>query len=288
MIGGECVSSSLVRDALRLADLGLPVHWLWCRSKVPRAEEWQIAGALTAQVLRATYEVGNNVGIHTGAVSGARCPVVVLDIDDAAAGRYALSIVPKSPVWVRTRRGWQLYYRHPGGAAVISSRARINGFALDLRGDGGQVVCPPSIHPTGHVYRWGEVPTADALAALPVWSPEWFPPSRPAMAKEQARRQLEAIDLRTLRRAEGFAKRWRIAEENAGRGTQTFMLACTLVNGLGLDPERAYQLMAAHYNSRLPQPYGEVLLRRKMQEALRARAATAALSSQEDLTHVRR
>lgn len=102
------------------------------------------------------------------------------------------------------------------------------------------------------------------------------------MAKNVARRQLEAIDLRTLRRAEGFAKRWRVAEENAGRGTQTFRLACTLVNGLGLDPERAYQLMAEHYNSRLPQPYDERRLRRKVSEALHAQRAAGSLKTLED------
>ena len=47
------------------------------------------------------------------------------------------------------------------------------GFApgLDLRGDGGVIIVPPSIHPNGMPYQWrdGQSPWDCPVAALPVW-----------------------------------------------------------------------------------------------------------------------
>ena len=42
---------------------------------------------------------------------------------------------------------------------------------IDLRGEGGMVVAPPSIHPSGGRYRWrpGHEPDALPLAILPLW-----------------------------------------------------------------------------------------------------------------------
>ena len=95
-----------------------------------------------------------NVGIVTGAVSG----LVVIDIDCVEVKEklkellrdYDLSTIPRS----RTGNGWQLFFKHPG--VTIPNRAGVLP-GLDVRGDGGYVVAPPSVHPTGKVYRW-EVP----------------------------------------------------------------------------------------------------------------------------------
>jgi putative DNA primase/helicase len=92
-----------------------------------------------------------NIGVATGTASG----FIVLDID----GYEALSRLrrlageheplPKVPV-VRTARGWHLWFR-PSPGVVIPSSA---GDGLDVRGEGGYVVVPPSVHATGHVYEW--------------------------------------------------------------------------------------------------------------------------------------
>ena len=39
---------------------------------------------------------------------------------------------------------------------------------VDVRGDGGYVLAPPSIHPSGRAYAWS-VDTAGAIAAAPDW-----------------------------------------------------------------------------------------------------------------------
>lgn len=42
---------------------------------------------------------------------------------------------------------------------------------IDLRGDGGYVVAPPSLHPAGGPYRWilGREPSTVEPAVLPAW-----------------------------------------------------------------------------------------------------------------------
>lgn len=56
---------------------------------------------------------------------------------------------------VRTARGWHYWYRHPG--TPIPNTVQLFGAtapAIDIRGDGGIVVAPPSIHPDGHRYEF--------------------------------------------------------------------------------------------------------------------------------------
>jgi hypothetical protein len=56
-----------------------------------------------------------------------------------------------SPVTSLTGKGRQLFYRHPGGKLSNAVR-KFPG--IDIRGDGGYVVAPPSIHPNGKRYQW--------------------------------------------------------------------------------------------------------------------------------------
>jgi hypothetical protein len=64
--------------------------------------------------------------------------------------------------------GRQLYFS-AGDIALRSMVAVAKG--IDLRADGGLVVVPPSLHPSGNLYRWreGRGPSEIALASLPTW-----------------------------------------------------------------------------------------------------------------------
>ena len=109
-----------------------------------------------------------NVGLRTGAES----ELTVLDVDPAHGGSRSikalidrhggLSEVPR----VRTGSGgWHLFFAHPG-EPVRNSAGRL-GPGLDIRGDGGYVIAPPSVHASGRQYRW-EV-DAGTLPPMPDW-----------------------------------------------------------------------------------------------------------------------
>ncbi len=112
-----------------------------------------------------------NVGIVTGAVSG----LVVLDIDAGHGGEQSLAEwqrehgpLPQTVEAATGGGGRHLYFRHPGG--VLHNRAGLLP-GIDLRGDGGCVVAPPSIHSSGRPYTWltGHAPGEFPLAELPGW-----------------------------------------------------------------------------------------------------------------------
>ncbi len=101
-----------------------------------------------------------NWAMITGMISG----VVVLDIDPRHGGDDAIRGYALPPTHtVRTPHGgWHYYYRHPGGR-VPNAVGLLPG--VDLRGDGGFVLKPPSIV-DGRPY---EVVTDEPLAPLPQW-----------------------------------------------------------------------------------------------------------------------
>ena len=112
-----------------------------------------------------------NIGVVTGAVSG----IVVVDTDSPEAEAWAQAHLPATPMRVQTSKGVHRYYRHPGGQ--VGNRARVTTTAgeleLDIRGDGGFVVGPGSIHPDGPTYRAPE-PWPSTLNDVPVFSSTWF------------------------------------------------------------------------------------------------------------------
>lgn len=154
----------------------------------------------------------SNIGLRTGIESG----LVVLDIDPAHGGSRSikalidrhgdLSDMPR----VRTGSGgWHLFFAHPG-EPVRNSAGRL-GPGLDVRGDGGYVIAPPSVHASGAHYRW-EI-EAGALPPMPDWllelikhpirqiTPPSFDPIEPGRdASAWARAALDA-EIRAVRAA---------------------------------------------------------------------------------------
>jgi hypothetical protein len=62
--------------------------------------------------------------------------------------------------------GRHLYFAHPG--PILRNRVGL-ATGIDLRGDGGYVVAPPSLHASGKPYRWERAPNVCRLAPLPDW-----------------------------------------------------------------------------------------------------------------------
>lgn len=127
------------------------------RSKVPAISSWapyQDRLATDEELVSWFGSGANNMGLVTGAISG----LVVVDEDSAEGAENATKLGLTSPVRAQARKGFHHYFKHPG--TKVSNGVRIAP-GLDLRGDGGYVVAPPSIHETGHVYCWaiaGEMP----------------------------------------------------------------------------------------------------------------------------------
>lgn len=196
-----------LRDALEYTRRGIPVFLLTGSKKPPaNCRECRdvdltqhdpqacdhlvchgfYAATVDPQRLDAMFDVvpAPMLAIRTGVASG----LVAVDVDPAHGGEESLAglvergLTPRTAL-VRTGSGGKhLYYRHPG-APVHNSQSRL-GPGIDVRGDGGYVVAPPSIHPrTGKPYRWigGLAPVEMPLALVKACAP----PPEPAMVNRQ-------------------------------------------------------------------------------------------------------
>jgi hypothetical protein len=163
---GEFAMSTLLGAALAYWKQGFSVIPIAARDKKPLTT-WEVyqTRTPTEEEIKASWSKwpDGNIGIVTGSIS--RLVVIDLDTVDAKdklkkllAG-YDLQRVPRS----RTGKGFQLFFKHPG--VTIPNRAGIIP-GLDVRGDGGYVVVPPSVHPNGKQYHW-EVPLNSKLPELP-------------------------------------------------------------------------------------------------------------------------
>lgn len=99
-----------------------------------------------------------NIGIATGSQSGG---LVVIDLDiDADKGKNGYEVLKEwqrkngelPDTWrsVTGRGGYHLFYMD---AATNRSRGGLYD-GVDIRGEGGYIVAPPSVHPNGRVYEW--------------------------------------------------------------------------------------------------------------------------------------
>ena len=187
--------TGLLDAALAYAARGWRVLPLRPRTKIPATAHGLHDATTDEETIRAWWDEdpARNVGVATGAESG----IVVADLDDAGASAWWREQWPGTLIcYQRTGRGEQVVLRHPGGQ-VRNSASRVHP-GVDIRGDGGYVVAPPSVHPSGAVYEWVDdaepaavPPALEALLAPPARSQAQAPRSRVATAVGYGARALE-------------------------------------------------------------------------------------------------
>ena len=170
--------------ALAYAARGLRVLPITPGKKHPPISAWQTAATTDPGTIEAWWTgpySGYGVGIATGAGSG----IWVLDIDDYDAYRdleRAHEPLPDTLTSITGSGGLHLVWRYPTDGRVIRNNAGTRlGAGLDVRGEGGQIVAPPTGHPSGGAYEWDAGQPTE-----PVDAPEWLlelvcdPPPTPA------------------------------------------------------------------------------------------------------------
>jgi len=137
-----------------------------------------------------------NIGIATGAVSR----IIALDVDPRHGGDESLAALERKygalpPTWrfFTGGGGEHILFHHPGGH-IANSTGKI-GKGLDLRGDGGYIVAPPSLHVSGHSYALDvdHHPDDVGLADIPAWLQN-------AIVKQKMPRQQSAFHYREMMR----------------------------------------------------------------------------------------
>ena len=132
----------------------------WIQYQTARPSEFQV---------RAWWQRWPNANVIV--VTGAISRLVVVDVDPRHGGDESLRdlspTLPDTIVCLTGGGGQHYYFQYPG--PVRSGAGILHG--IDLRGDGGYVVAPPSTHASSQPYLWqiGAEPEAQALAHVPAW-----------------------------------------------------------------------------------------------------------------------
>lgn len=173
------MSNRVLQTALDYVQLGWPLLPLWgiqngkclcgksdCGSpgKHPHgiyAPHGLKNASIEPKVIEQWFQDGQcNIGVVTGRTSG----FIVLDADSEEAIEQCKQL-PKTPT-AQTGRGRHFLFRYPDKS--VRNKVKLSGFALDVRGDGGYIVAPPSRHANGKEYKWLVDPRAK-LADCPAW-----------------------------------------------------------------------------------------------------------------------
>lgn len=158
--------------ALHYAEMGLAVFPLACRDKVPAV----VGGCKVATTERTTIErwwdknPQYNIGIATGNKSSG---LVVIDLDvDKNKGIDGYDVLrdwqnkhgklPETWQSITGRGGYHYFYKD---AIVHSNRVGLYE-GVDIRGEGGYIVAPPSVHPNGNIYEWEQGPEEYEIAQV--------------------------------------------------------------------------------------------------------------------------
>lgn len=251
--------------ALEYARLGRPVfpchtpahngcscHSADCSSpgKHPRTPNGLRDASTDAKVVEAWWRrwPDANLGVVTGRQSG----LVVVDVDPDHGGIDSMrrlvaehAPLPSGPRVRTGSGGWHVLFAWPG-REVRNSAGRV-GPGVDIRGDGGYVIAPPSVHAAGDRYVWtrgGDPPQ------LPEWLHRLVEP--PRIDRPAAREPIpisEALDRWAAAALRGEIERVRVAPEGARNHTlnrSAFALG-QIVGAGALDPDavRSHLLHAA-------------------------------------------
>jgi hypothetical protein len=143
----------MLNHALNYLKLGLSVIPLEPKGKKPliKWEEFQKRKATEQEVIEWFKKWPNaNVGVVTGIIGS----VVIIDLDGPEGLQQAARLNISSSIQSITGNGKHLWYRYGQNSLNLIQNAVKIFPGVDIRGEGGYVVAPPSIHESGRRYRW--------------------------------------------------------------------------------------------------------------------------------------
>jgi len=201
-----------------------------------------------------------NIGIATGKKSG----FFVLDVD-GDSGAESLRELDKEigglPEALRSRTGTDgehIFFRYPEREIGNKQSFRPG---LDIRGEGGYVIAPPSIHPNGQPYTWPlgkDTPLPEPLDdLLDIIQPKERTVSTPPWRRmrKDVKRVADAHGTSVTERASKYLQECEAAVQGSG-GHDALLWACrALVVGFEMRTDDAISLLWNEYNPRCSPPW---------------------------------
>ncbi len=161
---------------LRYASLGWHIFPIVEAEKHPYIKNWpQVATTNKEQI---THWWTNWPQANIAITTGEKSKIVVIDIDVGKGGCDTLKALeqkfeplPPTIQSITGTGGKHLIFAYPDTVTIRNSSNKV-GLGIDVRGHGGYIIAPPSIHPNGWQYLWKkDTPPWDMQPAL---LPGWF------------------------------------------------------------------------------------------------------------------
>ena len=257
-------SNLLLEAALSYASRGWRIHPLERQGKKPLLKDWPNRATSDKSVIRAwwiKYPTAN-IGLATGSGSG----VFVLDVDISNGKLGQQSIyelegeigeIPDTLESMTGSGGRHLFFKTT--ARDVRNKQNIRP-GLDVRGDGGYVVLPPSLHACGHRYDWpcgsktliAKCPIRLLNLLLPPTCksiPPWERPAKPPPI------HVSPHSSQVVERASRYLSECAPAVEGAGGHNALLWAARAMIDGFALPEVDALSLLWNEYNPRCIPPW---------------------------------
>jgi hypothetical protein len=230
-------TASTIDQARAIAAAGLRVLPIKPGRKNPPMKSWQTAASVDEKAINAWWNGlyrDHGIGIAMGPQPDGR-NIFAIDIDthDEDANGYDTIAeledthgpLPDTVTSVTGSGGAHQLYAAPAGAIIRNqqSAGQRVGPGVDIRGDGGQIVVAPTIHPDTHrVYQWqqGRAPWEHVIADAPKWLLDMVTdqPAPPAPTKAPTVDLYAGPDEESP--ADALRRRWNWRDELARAGWQ--------------------------------------------------------------------
>jgi hypothetical protein len=204
-----------------------------------------------------------NIGIATGKLAG----VWVLDIDGEAGDRSLTDLENKIGPLPETLEqktgggGRQLFFRWPDTREIRNKQNIRPG--IDVRGEGGYVVVPPSLHPSGQRYEWPHGDSTTIAAAPKAWLDLIAPIKRRPMPWDRQAPVAAApppvpasvVKAPIITRAKKYLAECNPPVQGSGGHNDLLWAARAMVIGFQLDDANALSLLWSEFNPRCTPPW---------------------------------
>ena len=161
-------NNDILSAALQYATIGLPV--IPVRGKKPFLKDWP--DLATTDPMQIEKWFGNDPGLNVSIVTGGDFFVIDIDGKKGIANLAELQKehgeLPRT-VRARTGGGGEHWFFLVPPDRTIGNRTEVQGLKIDVRGEKGQVVAPPSLHENGNLYEWINSPSDCEIAEAPEW-----------------------------------------------------------------------------------------------------------------------
>lgn len=258
---------SLRQYALAYAKMGMAVFPLAPGTKRPITKNGFHEASTDPAVINSWWKRNPNfnIGIATGQMSGG---LVVIDLDiDEDKGKFGDETLReweaehgKLPDTCRTitgRGGSHLLYRVDREVSCSACRPE-DPRGVDIRGDGGYFVAPPSIHENGRTYEWEQAPDEFVIEQADDLVYQFIEFVRPPKKEHDSFSVPEVVP-------------------EGSRDNTLFKLACSL-QAKGLSNDAIFAAALAENSAKCVPPLSEKEVRQKVESALKYQKSSAPYS----------